>query len=180
MRPGVTRATRGATEGVCPASRLRHGSATTAPHPLLMTLGDVGAPGASVPSLAVFEGCPPELLAALRPVPEELDVDPGETIVREGHVGHEWYVVLDGSVEVLRGGHSLAELGVGDHFGEIALLFHQPRTVTVRAARPTRVLMVPEPAFQALLVASPSFSARVRRAAEERRAFLEQVSTPPG
>jgi len=133
-----------------------------------------------VPTLEIFDGCAPEVFLGLEPAPEELDVEPGETIVREGHIGHEWYVILDGQVDVFRGATVVGALGVGDHFGEIALLYRQPRTVTIRATRPTRVLMVPEPAFTTLLVAVPSFAARVRRAAEMRRAYLEQVSTSPG
>jgi len=135
---------------------------------------------ADSPGLAVFDGCPPDVLDGLVPAPEELDVEPGETIVRQGHVGHEWYVVLEGAVEALRGATSVGMLGPGDHFGEIALLYHQPRTVTIRATVPTRVLLVPESSFNILLAAVPSFSARIRRAAEQRRAYLEQVSTSPG
>jgi len=135
---------------------------------------------ADLTRLAVFDGCPADVLAELRPPPEELDVEPGETIVRQGHVGHEWYVILDGRVEAIRGTTSVAELGPGEHFGEIALIYHQARTVTIRAVVPTRVLLVPESSFNVLLAAAPSFSARMRRVAELRRDYLEQVSTSPG
>lgn len=135
---------------------------------------------ADLPRLAVFDGCPSDVLSALSPPPEELDVEPGETIVRQGHVGHEWYVVLEGAVEAFSGTTPVGELGPGNHFGEIALLYHQPRTVTIRAIVPTRVLLVPESSFNTLLAAAPSFSARIRRAAEQRRAYLEQVGTSPG
>lgn len=135
---------------------------------------------ATLARLTVFDGCPVALLSGLRPAPEELEVEPGETIVREGHVDHEWYVVLDGEVEIVRGTVSIGFLGPGDHFGEIALLGRTPRTVTIRATKPTRVLMVTETSFNALLAASPPFSDRMTKAAAQRRAFLEAVGSSPG
>lgn len=133
-----------------------------------------------LPSLGVFDGCPSALLDALDPPPEELDVEPGETIVREGHLGHEWYVILAGRVEVIRGSVSVTTLGAGDHFGEIALLNRIPRTVTIRAIIPTRVLLVLESTFNALMTASPEFAGRITEAAAVRRTYLEKVSTSPG
>jgi CRP-like cAMP-binding protein len=133
-----------------------------------------------LPSLGVFDGCHPALLGALDPPLEELDVEPGETIVREGHLGHEWYVILDGQVEVIRGSVPVATLGPGDHFGEIALLNRIPRTVTIRALVPTRILLVLESTFHALMTASPEFAHRITEAAAVRRTYLENVSTSPG
>ncbi|MDX6286005.1 MAG: family transcriptional regulator, cyclic receptor protein [Frankiales bacterium] len=102
-------------------------------------------------ALAVFDRCPPERLAAIEPSPEELEVELGEAIVREGHLDHEWYVILDGEASVSTAGHVLGVLGPGEHFGEIAILSRQPRRFTVRALTPMRVLMLTEEAFLALL-----------------------------
>lgn len=109
------------------------------------------APGSPLTSLKVFDRCPPERLAAIDPPPEELEVQPGESIVREGHVDHEWYVILDGEATVSTMGHVLGVLGPGEHFGEIAILSRQARRFTVRALTPMRVLVLTEGAFLSLL-----------------------------
>ena len=102
-------------------------------------------------SLAVFDRCPPERLAAINPPPEELDVELGESIVREGHLDHEWFVITDGEAAVSTMGRILGVLGPGEHFGEIAILSGHPRQFTVRALTPMRVLMLTEEAFLSLL-----------------------------
>ena len=72
----------------------------------------------------------------------------GEVIFREGDAAHCLYVLLDGEVEVTkrsRAGaveHRVAILGPADCFGEMSLIDVQPRSATVRAIAPTRVLRV--------------------------------------
>jgi MFS family permease len=100
---------------------------------------DAGAPApqadelrvlASVPIFAPLPGGSLEHLAA-RLVP--LRVDPGTVIVREGDAGDRFYIVADGTVEVLQYGRPISELEAGGYFGEIALLRDVPRTATVTA-----------------------------------------------
>lgn len=62
-----------------------------------------------------------------------VDVEPGETIVREGELGLEMYFVLRGRARVLRGGLEVEELGPGDNFGELAILTNRPRSASVIA-----------------------------------------------
>jgi CRP-like cAMP-binding protein len=102
-------------------------------------------------ALAVFDNCPPAQLSALNPPPEELTVEPGESIVREGHLDHEWYVVIEGEASVSTRGEVLGVLGPGEHFGEIAILSREPRRFTVRALTAMRVLAFSEEAFLDLL-----------------------------
>jgi CRP-like cAMP-binding protein len=117
----------------------------------MSTAASLPAPGTPLSSLAVFDTCPPERLEAIDPPPEELEVQPGESIVREGHLDHEWYVILDGEAAVSTMGQVLGVLGPGEHFGEIAILSREPRRFTVRALTPMRVLMLTEEAFLRLL-----------------------------
>lgn len=71
----------------------------------------------------------------------------GETVFREGDPAREMYVVLDGEMEVLkksrRGRETrVAILGPNDCFGEMSIIDMQPRSATVRALSPTRLLRI--------------------------------------
>ena len=90
------------------------------------------------------------LLARLVP----LEVAAGETIIHQGAKPgqvEQFYVVRSGSVEVERDGERLARLGAGEAFGEIALLLDVPRTATITALEPTRLLALEAHDFRDLL-----------------------------
>jgi len=70
----------------------------------------------------------------------ERSADPGEDLVEEGQSAVAFFVVLEGELAVLVHGKEVRRLGVGDHFGEIALVVPEVRrTATVRALTPVRV-----------------------------------------
>src|ERR1700722_15552501 len=83
------------------------------------------------------------LASTLRPVRFGI----GDTIFREGDAAHEMYVVLDGEVEVVKRSrkgrdHRVAILGPTDCFGEMSIVEVQPRSATVRAVAPSRLLRI--------------------------------------
>jgi putative peptide zinc metalloprotease protein len=83
-----------------------------------------------------------------------LEAAAGETIIRQGAEGgpaSRFYVVRSGSVAVERDGERLARLGAGEAFGEIALLLDVPRTATISALEPTRLLALEAHDFRDLL-----------------------------
>lgn len=111
--------------------------------------------------LELFGGCSAADLALIGASSEELAVEPGELVVREGRYDHEFYVILDGVAGVTRGGSELARLGPGDFFGVSALLSGQPRNASVTASTDMRLLVVPEETFRQLVSRVPSFAASV-------------------
>ena len=64
----------------------------------------------------------------------------GTDVVRQGEPGERFFVVADGSVDVIADGRKVAEQGPGGYFGEIALLRDTPRIATVRARTALRLL----------------------------------------
>jgi serine/threonine protein phosphatase PrpC len=66
----------------------------------------------------------------------------GQEIVTENQPGEELFVVVRGRVSVEKGGVPIAELKAGGHFGEMGLIDNAPRSATVRALEPTRVMVI--------------------------------------
>jgi serine/threonine protein phosphatase PrpC/CRP-like cAMP-binding protein len=66
----------------------------------------------------------------------------GETIIREGQPGDELFVLFRGSVDVKKGGLSIAQLRAGGHFGEMGLVDQAPRSATVVALEETSAVSI--------------------------------------
>lgn len=112
----------------------------------------------------LFEGLTKRDLGQLAKVTEDLEVAPGKVLCREGDVGREFFVIVDGEVEVTKDGKRLRTLGPGDFFGEIALVEHTRRTATVVATTPLRFFVLTSQAFWGLLDTSPGVERKVLRA----------------
>ena len=90
-------------------------------------------------------------------------------MIKEGDSGHEFFVIVEGTADVERGGKKIAKLGPGDFFGEIALLRDVPRTATVRAVSPSELFALDRDDFLAALTHS-AVRAAGESVAEERLA----------
>lgn len=66
----------------------------------------------------------------------------GERIIEEGVTGDELFLIVSGSARVLKGDQAIARLGQGSHFGEMALIDNAPRSASVEAGEPTRLLVI--------------------------------------
>ena len=109
----------------------------------------------------LFAECSKAELRELALVADELDLSDGRVLVREGRPGREFFVLIDGNVRISKNGRKVNELGPGDWFGEIALLTNTPRTATVTATSPIRVLVITDRAFRLVVERMPTIALKV-------------------
>jgi CRP-like cAMP-binding protein len=116
----------------------------------------------------LFASCSKAELERIASLADELDLAEGATLIREGERGREFLVVVDGTVRVTKRGRTVRELGSGDFIGEIALISDVPRTATVTATSPVRLLVVTDRAFRGLIEEMPSIATKVLQSRGER------------
>jgi len=112
----------------------------------------------------LFAGLSERDLAAVSRLADEVTVRPGKVITKEGASGHEFFVILDGKVDISKAGKRVNTMGPGDFFGELALLAKVPRMATVTAATPATLLVVGHREFTSLLASQPAIRDKVMRA----------------
>lgn len=125
----------------------------------------------------LFEGLSKKELVQLSRVGEDLELPAGTVLCKEGDIGHEFFVIIGGRVEVTRKGKKLAIRGGGDFVGEIALLEDTRRMATVTATEDVRAFVLTGPDFRYLLDQSPTVERKVLRALARRVAELSDDPT---
>ena len=99
-------------------------------------------------------------LALLEEASRPSDLAAGDILMREGSPGGSLYVILEGELEITKrtgpGDLVIAVRGPGEVIGEMSLLDGSPRTATVRALGPSRLLEIDQPAFRRLVESSPT------------------------
>lgn len=91
----------------------------------------------------------------------ERSVDDGDVLVEEGADVGGFFVIIEGNAVVTRDGEHVARLGEGEVFGELALLLQAPRTATVTADGPVRLLRIDPGQFQAMLLEHPQVAVKL-------------------
>ena len=105
--------------------------------------------------VGLFGALPDGVLEGLTRTLATERVASGTVFFREGEAAHCLYVLIDGEVEVLKKSHAgrehrVAVLGPTDCFGEMSLIDVQPRSATVRAVAPARLLRMTSEDFDRL------------------------------
>lgn len=105
-------------------------------------------PPALLRDIGLFGGLSDETLLELASTLEVVEISPGTTVFREGEGGRDMFVLLGGEMEVLKQSKRqtldarVALLGPGDWFGEMSILDVLPRSATMRALAPARLLRI--------------------------------------
>jgi CRP/FNR family cyclic AMP-dependent transcriptional regulator len=106
---------------------------------------------------------------------DEVDIEAGRKLVREGEFAYEFFAIEEGTAEVKRGDQFLDELGPGDFFGEMGLIGNAPRSATVVATSPMTAIVMTGSAFRQIDRELPAVAKKIRKAIEERCRQLEPV-----
>lgn len=92
---------------------------------------------------------------------DEVRMDGGKVLARQGEGGLEFLLIVEGSARVERDGKVLARLGAGDFFGEMSLIDGKPRSATVIAETPIVLLLIHKRSFSELLDTVPGLQKKV-------------------
>ena len=134
-----------------------------------------------------FAECSEGQLADVARQAERLRIEAGEVILREGRLGRELFIVLEGTATVTREGRVVNVIEPGGYFGELAAIEAIPRTATVTATTDLDVLVIGPrqfetmtdiPGFRMALLAS--MSRRIRQADDRLAAYREHVDDLEG
>ena len=91
-------------------------------------------------AIPVFASLDDKTLRGIATFATESSVPAGKQLVKEGDYAYEFMAIEEGEADVIRGGETVASLGPGDFFGEIAVLEKTLRTASVVATTPMRLV----------------------------------------
>ncbi|MBI2780504.1 MAG: cyclic nucleotide-binding domain-containing protein [Chloroflexi bacterium] len=111
----------------------------------------------------LFKGIDATGLAGLADVATPVDFPPGHVIARQGDIGTGFFVVISGSVRVVRDGELVARLGPGEFFGELSILDRMPRNASVLAEVATTCLALASWDFEKVLLEQPALTLTILR-----------------
>jgi len=113
---------------------------------------------ARLEEVSLLEECSRKQLKAVAKITEVVEV-PAETVLaRQGDPGNEYYLIMAGSARVELSPRRRARLKPGDYFGEMSLLDGEPRSATVVAETPMRLMVIKRRDFSTLLREAPELT----------------------
>ena len=121
----------------------------------------------------LFAGVSHEGLEEIGRIVDEIDVPAGKALTHEGRHEGYFFVIVDGTVRVERGGRTINTIGAGDFLGEIALLDGGPRTATATTESACRLLSMTHERFSELLDSSLSVRTAILESVGQRLRALD-------
>lgn len=111
--------------------------------------------------VSLFAGADNKELRAISKATTEHTVEAGNVLVRQGELGREAFIIVEGTATVTVDDDAVATLGPGDTIGEMSLLDKGTRSATVTADTPMRLLVLDPREFKGLMMAVPSVAVKV-------------------
>jgi len=137
---------------------------------------------AALEAVPMFRACSRKQLELVARLADNVSVEAGEVLAREGRIERELFVILDGQAQVTRAGTAVAQLGAGDYFGELAVLDAGPRDATVTALTDLDVLIIGQREYATMVADVPGLRDALLRgmAKRLRAADLGATGSPTG
>jgi CRP/FNR family transcriptional regulator, cyclic AMP receptor protein len=123
--------------------------------------------------LPLFAGCSSDQLAEIDRLADEVHVPSGRTVIRQGDLGQEFALIVDGEADITKDGETVATIGAGDYFGEVALLDSITRTASVVARTDLVLQVLDRRGFNTLLDDQPRLARSLLKGLAHRLAQLE-------
>ncbi len=127
-----------------------------------------------VASVPLFRTLDASVIAEIMRYLSAQSVPPGRMIVRRGEPAQSMYFIAEGEVEVELPGEPV-RLGVGQFFGEMAILHKTLRTASVRSVEPTKLLVLDAYDLKSLIERNPQVGETIHRVAENRKELRPNV-----
>lgn len=125
----------------------------------------------------IFAPLSEEEVTALAGLSTHQTFGPGEMIVAEGQPGRSMFVIIRGSVLVVKGDgpgrRKIGTLKFNDFFGQMSLLTGEPRSATVLAEEECEILEIGKAALGPILEANPELVENIAAIIDERNATAE-------
>lgn len=128
---------------------------------------------ARIRNLPLFAGCTSDELEEIDRLADEVHIPAGRTVLKQGDLGQEFALILEGEAEVVKDGVTVATVGPGDYFGEVALLDSITRTASIVARTDLVLEVLDRRGFHTLLDDLPRLSRSLLTGLAHRLAELE-------
>jgi CRP/FNR family transcriptional regulator, cyclic AMP receptor protein len=125
----------------------------------------------------LFTGLSARELTKISRLMDEVGVPMGNRLATIGEAGREMFIIVDGRALVTTRRGRTVHLGPGDFFGEMSLIDGDPRSATVDAATPMRLLVLKYREFWQLLDESLPMTRKIMRTLSRRLRQAERLTT---
>lgn len=122
----------------------------------------------SFKAIEIFKQLPDDKLELLVSDSQEIILNSGDTLFREGDAGDSMYVILSGEIAIEKENTMIARKGQGNYFGEMTLIEDKPRSATITALTKTRLLEIMKDQFLLHLASNPQALMTVLKTVSER------------
>lgn len=116
----------------------------------------------------LFSTCSRRELSRIARTCDEIDVQAGRVLTKEGESGREFFVIRSGQATVRRNNRKIASVGPGQYFGELSLLSRLPRNSTITADTDMDLLVLGQRELSALIEDVPSIAHKMLEAMAKR------------
>lgn len=120
--------------------------------------------------VSLFRGLAKKDLQHLGRWTDEVDIPEGKSLAEQGTFAYEFFVIEDGTADVIQDGKRITTLKSGDFFGEIGLLASERRTASVVATSAMRLIVMTGRDFSAMRSEMPHIAEEIQKKIEKRLA----------